>query len=77
MGEVESATLTVACNDDMDVWINGTQVVSEADGYTSYRRDLDVRGLLIPGENLIAANCRDVLGPEHSFHSWLVLKTWQ
>ncbi len=76
-GEVLSAKFTVACNDDMDVWINGTNVVSESDGVTSYRDELDVGDLLIPGENLIAANCRDVVGPEHSFHSWLIFKTWK
>lgn len=72
---VDSALLDVACNDDLSVWINGTQVVNDTDGVNTFIQAQDLRSFVVPGDNLIAATCRDVVLPDHSFWSKLVIRS--
>ncbi len=72
---VDSALLDVACNDDMSVWINGTQVVNDMNGVNTFIQAQDLRSFVVPGDNVIAATCRDVVLPDHSFWSKLVIRT--
>lgn len=74
-GNVRSAILDVACNDDMGVWINGTQVVDDRDRGVTFELGLDVRAHLIVGTNLIAASCEDIIAPDHAFWSLLTVRT--
>lgn len=70
---VESAVLVAACNDDMEVWLNGTRVISDTDGVFTSRVVNDVRSQLVPGQNLLAASCVDVIPPEHAVYVLLSL----
>ena len=72
---VDAALLSVACNDDLSVWVNGTQVVDDTDGAFTLVQAKDLRSFVVPGDNLIAATCRDVVLPDHSFWSKLVIRT--
>ena len=72
---VESAVLVGACNDDMEIWLNGTRVLSDTDGVSTYRTVDDVRAQLVPGQNLLAASCVDVIPPEHAIYVLLSLKS--
>lgn len=70
-GTVGAARVEAQCNDDMEVWLNGTQVIADADGVTTRMSVSEVNRLLTRGENLIAATCVDRIPPEHSF--WAAL----
>ena len=68
------AVLKAACNDDMEVWLNGTKLISDSDGVSTYRTLDDVRAQLVTGKNLLAATCEDKVGPEHAFYLLLTLQ---
>lgn len=72
---IDSASLNFACNDDMEVWLNGTKVISDTDGVTTYRTMPDVRTFLLAGPNLIAATCADKVLPEHGFWGTLTVRS--
>ena len=72
--DVDSAALEAACNDDMEVWLNGTRAISDTDGVSTHRTVSDVRSLLVPGQNLVAASCSDQIPPEHAMYLLLSIK---
>lgn len=72
---IDSALLDIACNDDMQVWVNGTSVVTDADGVTTVRLGVNIASALVVGQNVIAASCRDVVLPDHSIWGRLVVKS--
>ena len=70
-GPLSAATLAVGCDDDCTVWLNGTQVVADADGRAG-NSFADVAALLTTGTNLVAWRVTDnfpVWGYQHS--TWL------
>lgn len=72
---VQSALLDISCNDDMNLWINGTQVIADMDGVNTYRLGVDVRQHLVIGLNLFAASCEDIVLPDHGYRSTLEIVT--
>jgi hypothetical protein len=66
-----SALLTVGCDDDCDVWVNGVQVVSDHNGFAN-NSSADILAYLTPGINLVALTVSDnfvVFGYNHG--TWL------
>lgn len=70
-GQVVSATLRSSSDDDHAVWINGVQVVFDADCRGGPLQVVDVTGILNQGANLVAVSADDCRGVCHSF--WLSL----
>jgi hypothetical protein len=60
-GPAISAILDAAVDDDVQLWVNGTRVIDNADCLASEILGTDIQPYLVPGENLIAAmvtNCQ-------------------
>lgn len=65
-----AASLIVGCDDDCTVWVNGTQVINDQNGFAN-NNTADVTSNLSVGTNLIAYIARDVVTANHS--TWLQL----
>jgi hypothetical protein len=52
-----SATLAVTCDNVYDLYLNGVRVCGDEDWYSLELAD--VAGMLVPGENVLAARCRN------------------
>lgn len=74
-GTVVTASLKFACNDDMEVWLNGTRLINDTNGLTTYELISDVAPQLVAGQNLVAASCGDVVLPEHGFWGLIAVQT--
>jgi hypothetical protein len=59
---VHSAAITTRCDDDHDLYINGTLVASDWDGYAGPIVDTDITKNLVTGDNLIAIKASDTHG---------------
>ena len=71
-GPLSFASLTVGCDDDCTVWVNGTQVINDTNGLANNNIVADLLPFLNVGENLIAYTVTDnfpVFGFNHS--TWL------
>jgi len=71
-----SGLLDVAVDDDVDVYINGVQVVNDHNGTAQQILNVDVTSVLQQGSNLIAAHASNngTYGPR-SFHASLEVAT--
>lgn len=72
-GALSSAQLTVGCDDDCQVWVNGMLVINDQNG-SANNSGADILALLTPGTNLIALTATDnwpVWGFNHS--TWVQL----
>ena len=68
-GPLSSASLTVGCDDDCAVWVNGTQVINDTNGFANNNVVADLLPFLNLGSNLIAYTATDnfrVFGFNHS-----------
>ena len=75
---VASAFLNGGTDDDSDVYLNGTRVVNDTNGFASNFGPLDVAALLVQGVNLIAVAASDnipVFGQNHAFAALLEIQT--
>lgn len=75
---VSSAFLDGGTDDDADVYVNGTLVVNDINGFASNFGPLDVTALLVQGVNLIAVAASDnipVYGQNHAFAASLQIQT--
>jgi hypothetical protein len=73
-GPLSLASLIVGCDDDCTVWVNGTQVINDTNGFANNNSVADLLPYLIVGTNLIAYTTIDnyrVWGYNHS--TWLQL----
>ena len=73
VGTLASALLTVGCDDDCTVWVNGTQVINDTNGFAN-NNFANVLPYLTAGTNLIALTVTDnfpVWGFQHS--TWIQL----
>lgn len=64
VGIVTTSTIDFACNDDMELYLNGVKVVDDTDGASTRKTITSVP--LLQGTNVIAITCKDVVLPEHS-----------
>lgn len=74
LAALSSASLTVGCDDDCTVWVNGTQVINDTNGFANNNIVADLLPFLNVGSNLIAYTTTDnfpVWGYNHS--TWLQL----
>ena len=76
---ISAATLFGGIDDDADIYVNGTQVLSNHDGLAGGFTPIDVTALLIPGVNLIAVAVVDNFGfgQNHLFAAQLQIETPQ
>jgi hypothetical protein len=65
-GAALSAILDAAADDDVQLWVNGTLVINNADCLASEILGTNVQPYLVPGDNLIAARVTDC-GAPHGF----------
>lgn len=75
---VSSAFLSGGVDDDADIFINGTQVFNNHDGFAGNFGPFDVTSLLIVGTNLIAVHATDNIaqfGQNHTYVSLLTVNT--
>lgn len=75
---VSGAALVGGVDDDADIFLNGTLVLSDHDGSATAFGPLDVAALLVPGLNLIAVAASDnipVFGQNHAFAASLQIET--
>jgi hypothetical protein len=75
---VSAASLIGGVDDDADVYLNGTLVLSDHNGFAQNFGPLDVAALLVQGVNLIAVNASDnfpVYGQNHAFAASLQIQT--
>ncbi len=75
---VSAASLSGGVDDDADIYLNGTLVLSDDDGSATGFGPLDVAALLVPGINLIAVAASDnipVFGQNHAFAASLRIET--
>lgn len=75
---VSSAFLNGGADDDALVYLNGTLVVNDSDGFATGFGPLDVAALLVQGVNLIAVAASDnfaVFGQNHAFLASLEIQT--
>lgn len=75
---VLSAFLIGGVDDDADIYLNGTHVLSDHDGYAHAFGPFDVASLLVQGVNLIAVAAWDnfpVYGQNHAFVASLQIQT--
>lgn len=73
-GPLSVASLTVGCDDDCTVWVNGFQVINDTNGFANNNTVADLLPYLNVGSNLIAYTVTDnfpVWGYNHS--TWLQL----
>lgn len=73
-GPLSFASLIVGCDDDCSVWVNGTQVINDTNGFANNSTVTDLLPYLNVGSNLIAYTVTDnvpVWGYNHS--TWLHL----
>jgi hypothetical protein len=71
-GPLSLASLIVGCDDDCTVWVNGTQVINDTNGFANNSVVADLLPYLNLGTNLIAYTITDnwrVWGHQHS--TWL------
>ena len=59
-GAPTSGQFNLSIDDDAVVYVNGTQVLSDADGLSNAFHNVDVTSALSPGENLIAIKAHDI-----------------
>jgi hypothetical protein len=64
---ITSATITTLADDDIAVWVNGTQVYIEPDfgildGNVVIRQPTEITDQIVPGDNLIAVQALDTVG---------------
>lgn len=69
-GLAVAAILDAAADDDVQLWVNGTQVINNADCLASQILGTDVGAYLVPGDNLIAALVTDC-GGVHAFGMYM------
>ena len=75
---VTSAFLIGAVDDDADIYLNGTLVFSDHNGFAQSYGPLDVAPYLLPGVNLIAVGASDnvpAFGQNHAFLASLNVET--
>jgi len=75
---VTSAFLIGGVDDDADIYLNGTLVYSDHDGYAQNYGPLDVAPRLLQGVNLIAVGASDnvrIFGQNHAFLASLNVQT--
>lgn len=75
---VSTAFLNGGADDDALVYLNGTLVVNDSDGFATGFGPLDVAALLVQGVNLIAVAASDnfaVFGQNHAFLASLEIQT--
>ena len=75
---VSAAFLNGGADDDALVYLNGTLVVNDSDGFATAFGPLDVAALLVQGVNLIAVAASDnfaVFGQNHAFLASLDIQT--
>lgn len=65
-GPAIAAILDATADDDVELWVNGTRVINDADCLAGPILGTDVRAYLVPGDNLIAALVTDC-GGVHTF----------
>ena len=73
-GPLSFASLIVGCDDDCTVWVNGTQVINDTNGFANNNTVANLSPYLNVGTNLIAYTVTDnfpVWGYNHS--TWLQL----
>lgn len=73
-GSLSFASLIVGCDDDCSIWVNGTQVINDTNGFANNNTVTDLLPYLNVGSNLIAYTVTDnfpVWGYNHS--TWLQL----
>lgn len=74
LGALDAASLIVGCDDDCTVYVNGTMVINDTNGFANNSTVADVLPYLNAGTNLIAYTTTDnfpVWGFNHS--TWLQL----
>ena len=69
-GPAIAAILDATADDDVQLWVNGTRVVNDADCLAGPILGTDVGAYLVPGENLIAALATDC-GGVHTFGMYM------
>lgn len=75
---VSAAALIGGVDDDADIYLNGTLVLTDHNGFAQNFGPLDVAALLVPGINLIAVAASDnipVFGQNHAFAALLQIET--
>lgn len=75
---VSAASLVGGEDDDADIYLNGTLVLSDHNGFATAFGPLDVAAFLVPGINLIAVAASDnipVFGQNHAFAALLQIET--
>jgi hypothetical protein len=75
---VTSALLVGGVDDDADIYLNGTLVYSDHDGFAQNYGPLDVAPYLVQGVNLIAVAASDnfrVFGQNHAFLASLTVES--
>ena len=74
LGALDAASLTVGCDDDCTVYVNGTMVINDTNGFANNNTVANLLPYLNAGTNLIAYTTTDnfpVWGYNHS--TWLQL----
>lgn len=73
--EVIDARVSVAFNDDGEIWVNGTRVFGESDGAVTFAREISISSVVRPGRNVVAITVSDVVPPDHTLRALLRVRS--